>query len=258
MRKGSPNLPPRIVIYGRPAVGKSSMASASESPIVFMSPGETGLHTLMDGGIVDKTIPNIEIQDWLSFMGLIDDLRTANHSRKTLVIDVINGIEKLANEFVCKTQYGNNMGADGFMNYHVGYRTVAMGVWKEMFVALDRLRTEKNMLILMLAHTGIGKLANPLGLDYSRWVPNFDGKWSWDSTFAWADIVLFADYEVTAVKEKGEQRAKGHGDKRVMRTTWDPGYDAKNRHNLPDIIDMGSSGKEAWDNLQKELKHEEK
>lgn len=247
--KGSRNLPPRIVIYGRPAVGKTSVAVEAKDPYVIMSPGETGLHTLMDAGSVPQDIPNIEVGTWLDYVGLLDDLRTKEHQRKTLVVDVLNGMEKLANHHICATQYGGDMTDRGFMSFQAGYRTVAAGVWKEHLIALDRLR-ERGMMIVLLAHTSVGNHKNPQGNDYNRWFPAFDGKPTWEQTFAWADMVLFADYEVATSKEKGESKAKATGgNQRVLRTVWDAAYDAKNRFNLPQEIEMGESGKEAWSNL---------
>jgi hypothetical protein len=250
MKKGGTGLPPRIVIYGRPAVGKTSVAAYAPNPVFLMSPGETGLHTLIDSGQLPGDIPNLEVPDWQSYIGLIEDLTDKDHQRKALVVDVVNGMEKLANVFTCQRDYAGDMGEKGFMSYQSGYRAVAMGAWKESLVALDKLRNAKKMMVILLAHTGSAKVPNPMGLDYQKWAPAFDGRWAWEATYAWADIVLFADFDIAVIKEKDEAKAKGRGgDRRVFRTNWEPGYDAKNRHGFPDEIEMGNSGKEAWNNL---------
>jgi hypothetical protein len=224
-----------------------------------MSQGETGLHTLIDSGQLSGDIPNFEIPNWESYIGLIEDLTEKNHTSKTLVVDTINGMEKLANVYTCLKDYGGDMGEKGFMSYQSGYRAVAMGAWKESLVALDALRKAKEMTIILLAHTGAAKVPNPSGLDYQKCAPAFDGRWSWDATYAWADVVLFADYDIIVEKEKGESKAKGKGgNNRIFRTNWEPGFDAKNRHNLPDEIPMGNSGREAWNNLQEHLTRKEK
>jgi len=252
--KGGTGLPPRICIFGRPAVGKTSVAAYADDPFFILSPGETGLHTLIDSGQLPANIPNIEVPDWPSYMGILDDLVTAQHQRKTLVVDVINGMEKLANFQVARTDYGGDMSGKGFMNYQAGYRTCAMGIWKEMLVALDRLRKTRKMMVVLLAHTGVGTHKNPQGDDYSRWVPAFDGKGAWESCFAWCDAVLFADYEVYTTKEKSDSKAKGKGgDRRILRTEWNAAYDAKNRYGMPAEIEMGSSGQEAWANIKAAL-----
>lgn len=240
-----------MVIYGRPAVGKTSVAACAPAPVFLLSPGETGLQTLIDAGQLPASIHNKEVADWEEYLGYLDLLATSEHSRTTLVVDVINGMEKLANVHVCRKDYGGDMSGKGFMSYQVGYRTVAMGVWKEMLAALDRLRRQRNMMILLLAHTGVGNHKNPEGTDYNRWLPAFDGKPAWEATFAWADIVLFADYEIFV--KAGENNAKGKAttsSRRYFRTSWEPAFDAKNRHGLPPEIEMGGSGAEAWANIQ--------
>ena len=204
----------------------------------------------MDSNQIAAEIPNIEIDCWENCLGMIGELTTEKHGRKTLVVDTINGMEKLANIHTCNRDYGGDIGEKGFMSYQSGYRAVAMGDWKELLIALDKLRVERQMMVILLAHTGAAKVPNPMGMDYQKFAPAFDGRWAWDSTYAWADIVLFADFDVAVMKEKGESKAKGRGgDRRVLRTNWQPGFDAKNRHGFLDEIEMGNSGQEAWNNL---------
>jgi hypothetical protein len=243
-------LKPRVVIYGRPAVGKTSIAAYAPHPFFLMSPGETGLHTLLDSKQIQHEVPNLEIDCWENYLGILEQLTTEKHGGETLVVDTINGMEKLANVFTCNRDYGGDMGEKGFMSYQSGYRAVAMGAWKESLVALDRLRSTRGMMIVLLAHTGAAKVPNPMGMDYQKFAPAFDGRWAWETTYAWADIVLFADFDIAIAKEKGETKAKGRGgDRRVLRTNWEPAFDAKNRHGFGSEIDMGNSGQEAWNNL---------
>src|SRR3972149_4393525 len=88
-RKGGTGLPPRIVIHRHPAVGKTSGARPAPRPLFLMSPGETGLHTLIHSGQLPGNIPNIEVPDWTNMIGLLQELLTAKHGGKTLVIDVV-------------------------------------------------------------------------------------------------------------------------------------------------------------------------
>jgi hypothetical protein len=215
----------------------------------FLSPGETGLETLIDAGLASGDIPHLEITDWDALLGSVDELTTATHQRKTLVIDVIDGMEKLARYHTCLTDYSGDWSEKGFEGFQRGYRTVANGPWRGLLAALDKLRVEKKMWIILLAHTGIGSVRNPRGNDYNKFAPTMD-KNSWELTLAWADIVLFADRPVFTedAKRGAKAKIKGVGE-RVMLTEWDASYDAKNRHNLPADIDMGTSGQEAWANF---------
>jgi hypothetical protein len=93
-----------------------------------------------------------------------------------------------------------------------------------------------------------------LGLDFHRYQPSMS-KETWELTMSWADMVLYGERVIVSEKKHDDRAVKGYGgDTRVMHTEWNAAFDAKNRHNLPPTIDMGNSGKEAWDNFIKAIK----
>ena len=248
IRTGSPKLPARIVLHGPGGVGKTSWAAQAPNPVFLLSPGETGLHTLMDSGIVGQ-MDNIEVHRWIEYTAALTDLTDQKHDYNTLVVDTIDGIEKMCNHFVCETQFGGDWGEKGFGSFQKGNEFVANGPWRQMLAMLDKLRSAKSMRIILLAHTDIANFANPEGPDFNRYVPAMHKK-PWGLTFGWADMVLFGYREVAVLKEKGERKARGGGGStRLMRTEWSAASDAKNRHNLPAEISMGDSPEEAWTNF---------
>jgi len=207
----------------------------------------------MDAGLAPE-VPNLEIADWDGSLALIEELTTQEHPYKTLVIDVIDGLEKLANEHVCQSSFGGDWSEKGFMGFHRGFKVAASGPWRSFLAALDKLRAAKLMGIILLAHTGTGSFQNPTGPDYNRYAPDMY-KDAWQLTYGWADIVLFANREPVVQKERGQPKGKASGAlPRTLYTEWSPFADAKNRHNLPDEIDMGNSGAEAWHNFTEALK----
>lgn len=251
--KGGKGLPSRVVFHGQAGIGKSTFAAHAPDPIFLLSAGETGLHTLIDSGLVKET-SSIEVHEWEQLIPLIEDLTTQEHKHRTLVLDTMDGFEKLANGYVCRTQFANDWSPKGFANYAAGNRAVSDGPWRDLLVALDKLREVRRMSILCLAHTGVGNHKNPTGSDFNRWVPDsFKGVWA--QTYAWCDICLYGYREVVTTKEQGDSKAKGKGiDVRIMATEWSAAWDAKNRHNLPAEIEMGNNGKEAWANFIAALK----
>ena len=250
--KGGKGLPSRLVVHGQGGIGKTSFAAQAPKPFFLLSRGETGLHTLIDAGQLPE-VPNLEVEDWDNALSIIDELTTGGHDYKTLALDVLDGFEKMCNEAVCRTSFNNDWGAKGFANYAAGNRFVASGPWRELLNSLDRLREQKRMAVILLAHTGQGNFKNPTGADFDRFAPSMY-KDVWQLTFGWADIVLFGYPEVIASKERGESKAKGISGERVFRTEWDAAFDAKNRHGLPPEIPMGRSGAEAWNNFIEALK----
>ncbi len=229
------------------------MAAYCDKPIFIISPGETGLHTLIDSGLIPN-VPNIEIPDFDSLMQFIGELTTADHAYKNVVFDTWDGFEKEANKDHCLKHYKGDWSETGFLGYQRGFKSVAAGPWRELLAALDKLREMKRMGVILLAHTGVANHRNPVGTDFHRYLPAM-GKEAWDLTLGWVDLCLFAEPVVVATKEKGDRAAKGHGgDTRILHTEWNAAWDAGNRHNLPPTIDMGNSGKEAWDNFISAIK----
>lgn len=246
-------MPPRIALHGQSGIGKSSWAAWSDSPIFLFSPQETGLLPLIDAGTVSSDIPHVEVPEWLDLLALVEELRTASHQRKHLVLDTADGMEKLAREYVCRRDYNNDWSERGFEGYKRGYMAVANGPWREFLAALDRLRTERSMGIILLCHTDVANFSNPMGADFNRYETAMN-RYCWRLTMDWSDIVLFATREIYTEKDRADRKAKPKGfSDRVIKTEWSPMADAKNRYNLPEEISMGASGQEAWTNFQTAL-----
>lgn len=244
---GGRGLPTRIVMHGLGGVGKTSWAAFSPNPLFILSPGETGLHVLLEAGQVPERA-NLEIHAWENFLKVLQQIRVEEHDYKTLVIDCLDGIEMLGKRFALRTQFKGDAGPKGFMSYAAGDRYVAEVLWPQMLTAFDRLRSERKMGIIGLAHSVKSKYENPAGPDYDRFVPDLY-KDTWAATFAWADIVLYAHFHTHAEQGEGDRKGKAFGQDRYMNVVYTPIADAKNRHGLVEPIPMGESGQEAWSNL---------
>lgn len=250
-------LPTRVVLHGVEGIGKTSWAASAPSPYVLMARGETGLETLIDAGRVNETPHAPELQSWEEVYDLLNDLRSSSHKYRTLILDALNGFERLCHEHVCRTQFNNEWGKNGFLSYMQGY-DVALTPWREFLTTLDALRSERKMAIIGLCHTKVTTFRNPEGADFDRYQPDMHHK-TWSLTHRWSDIVLFANYytvvaEVTAPKS-GASKGKGRGGTdRVLYTERTAAYDAKNRHGLPSEISMGNSATEAWENFVRAMK----
>lgn len=239
-------LPSRMILHGVEGVGKTSFAAHAPAPIFGMARGETGLETLID----NKRLGDIpHFPEWMLFsdvIGSCESLLEQDHQYKTLVIDTLNGVERLCHEHVCQRDYNGDWGKSGFTSYMQGY-DVACADWRAFLGLLDRLREEKRMAIIGLCHTKVTPFRNPEGADFDRFQPAVHAK-TWELTHRWADTVLFANYYVATEKQDGRNKGKG-GQDRVLHTVRHAAYDAKNRAGLPEEIDMGTNGQEAWTNF---------
>ena len=247
--------PSSMILYGVPGIGKTSFAAQIPGVVFLIDGGEDGIHQLKDAGLVPDGVPVFPAaQAFTEALEVLEELRTGEHDYKALAIDALGGFERMCHEYVCHRDFGGDWGEKGFVSYQRGY-DIALATWKQFINALDGLRSERQMRIVLLAHAKISPFRNPEGPDFDRYNVDVHHK-TWALTHRWADMVLFANYEVAfsaADETKKKAKARG-GQTRIMHCEHHAAWDAKNRHNLPDEIDMGSSAAEAWANLVEAVK----
>lgn len=244
----SSGLPNRYILHGVEKVGKTSFAAYAPKPVFIQTKGETGLDTLIEA----KRLPEVphfpEVQDWAELLSAIDSLQSEDHDFRTLVIDTLNGAERLCHEFVCLRDYAGEWGKSGFTSYQQGYE-VSLGEWRRLLQELDRLRETKRMSILCLCHTKVKTFKNPEGADYDRYQPDMHDK-TWGLSHKWADVVLFLNFETFVNESDAKKKGKASSTRaRILHTERHAAYDAGNRLGLPAEIDLGENGKDAWDNF---------
>ncbi len=250
--KGS-GLPSRLIVHGVEGVGKTSFAANAPNPIVLMARGETGLETLIDSGRL-KEVPHFpELMIFADVIESLEWLRDNDHDFKTIVIDTLNGLERLCHEFVCKRDFANDWGNHGFTSYMTGFE-ISLADWRLLLNLLDEIREKKKMAVICLCHTRVNTFKNPEGADFDRYAPAMHQK-TWELTHRWADHVLFANFYTVVEAADGQAKGKAvGGQQRVMYTERHAAYDAKNRAGLPEEIEMGNSGPEAWNNFLSAMK----
>lgn len=231
------NLPNRYLLHGLEGWGKTSFGAMLPKPIFIQSRGETGLETLISNGRLPETPHFPEAQSWPEILSAVRAL-DSQHEYKTLVVDTVNGAERLCSEYICATQFKGDW--SGFNAYGRGYEN-SVAEWISFLTALDRVRESRKMILMLLCHTQVRKFKNPEGGDYGRYSPDMNEK-IWGVTHKWADVVLFGNFQ-TVVDKQG--KAAG-GENRILCCTRTAAYDAKNRVGLPDVLDMGGSPQDAW------------
>lgn len=250
----SESMPNRYGLHAREGWGKTSFGAQTPKPIYIQTKGETGLDTLIANGQLPETPHFPEIQSWEDLKEAIRFLTHEEHSYRTLVIDTVNGAERLCYEHVCQRDFAGDWSDRGFYGYMRGYE-VALADWRMFLNDLDELRHAKRMTVMMLIHTKIKTFKNPLGADYDRWAPDLHEK-CWGLTLKWLDCVLFGNFETIVKTEKVDSK-KGKAASsisRILYTQPQGAFDAKNRFGLPEEIEMGDSPAEAWANFSAALK----
>jgi len=216
----------KVVLYGPEGIGKSTFAAQFPDPVFIDTEGST---KHMDVRRFDKP------SSWTMLMEQVKYVRDNLDLCKTLVIDTADWAEMLCvNDVLARY---DKKGVEDF-GYGKGYVYVA-----EEFGRLLNLLEEvvsRGIHVVLTAHAKMRKFEQPDEMgSYDRWEMKLS-KQAAPMVKEWADMVLFATYKTIVVKDgTGEHaKSKAQGGKRVMYTSHHSCWDAKNRHNLPDMLDF--------------------
>lgn len=240
------------ITHGVPGVGKTSLWAYAPDPLFLMVKDEVGLQTLIDKG----RVPNVQhfpepAQSMEHVNAACDAIISGQVKCKTFIIDTGNSVETLIHSQVTEECYNNDKSQ--FMQFHAGFETSLPYVIN--FISKLRKIRAKGIAVSILCHTRVKTFKNPLGSDYDRYVPQVHEK-TWELLNNFADMVLFANYEVTEQQKvsKGKIKAAPVASQAYLYPVRTAAYDAKNRHGLTGRISMGKTGQEAWANLERALK----
>lgn len=258
VKTGSSGLPNRYALHAVEGWGKTSLAAQFPKPLFLQSRGETGLETLIQNGRLPETPHLPEAETWEDYLSMLEWIRSGDHGYKTVVLDTMNGFERLCHEHVCQRDFSGDWGDHGFEGYKRGYQ-ISLADWRQSLNLLDTLRIEKRLTIFMLFHTKVATFKNPEGPDFDRYQPDVHAG-TWSLTHKWADCVLFGNFESQVVGGKmgddnKSRKGKGVGGNiRLLYCERHAAYDAKNRLGLPPEIEMGDSPESAFKALSEAIK----
>ena len=233
--RGKRPSPIRAIVFGLEGVGKSTFAANAPSPIFLGTEDGTGQ---LD--VARFPAPS-------TFDDILDALRTLTndkHDYKTLVVDTLDWCEPIIWHHCCVRDDQQNIEAYG---YGKGY-SAALDEWRVFVVALERLRRDKEMHVLLIAHSWIKTFKNPLGDDFDRYEMKLHNKAA-GLLKEWSDAVLFVNYEELAHKDSKTKRVRGVSTgARLIHTERTATYDAKNRYGLPGALPL------SWEDFEAAVK----
>ncbi len=157
----SSNLPPRLVIYGPPKIGKTSLAAEFPSPVFLMT--EDGTPAGLD--IIGQRVNSFtELMAWLEALG------TQEHTFQTVVLDNLSDIQRFVYDETCARgdDKGNKKSRIEDFGYGKGY-VYALSVWQELLDCLNWLRGERKLGFILLAHSTVTRFDDPETVSYSRY-----------------------------------------------------------------------------------------
>ncbi len=217
-------LPPRIVLYGPEKIGKSTFGADVPSNLFLDIEGGSGA---LNVARVEKE----KLTNFGSVMATLDALATQDHDFGAVTVDTVDWLEALVFEQVA-AENGKRSIED--IGYGKGYE-MATNVWRDFFQVLDRLRTEKGMLVILLAHDQVKRYDNPTTESYDRHQLKLHQKSS-ALLKEWSDCILFANQDVHIDKKDvgfNKKVTKGRAGARILHTVESPAFVAGNRYGLP-------------------------
>lgn len=218
--------PLRVLLYSVEGCGKSTFASKATAPIFVAAEDGTAHLDVSRLGPTDMT--------WQEIKDAVRVLTDEPHDFRTLVLDTVDWAEPLLWSYICGRD--NRLSIEDY-GYGKGY-VAALDEWRVLLAALERLRARRRMHIILLAHSSIRTYKNPSGEDFDRYELKINPKAS-SLLKEWADCVLFANYDVQAVLDTKTKRVRGADTgARMLYTTWNAAYDAKNRYDLPPVMPL--------------------
>jgi hypothetical protein len=214
-----------------------------------MTEGETGLLSLLQAGLVPKETPHWpeDFQDWWKLRQVCEAVLHEPHDYESLVLDTSNGAERILGKMVLATHFNGELGGkNGFNAYGKG-NEACVPYWSDFLRLLDEIRVQRNMAIILLAHTRIKSVNNPQGDDYDQMRPEGIDK-LWSLTHKWSDVIAYGGFELSVKDDKVVGTAG-----RVIHTSASPAVVAGNRYSLPPKIPCGRDAQSAWAKFDAEL-----
>lgn len=217
----------KTVIYGTEGVGKSTLASQFPNPL-FLD---------VEGGTSQMDVRRIEKPEtWTDLVAMVNEVAQNPGICGTLILDTADYAENMCVQSILKKY--NQKSIESF-GYGKGYTYIGEE-WQKLMDAFNVV-IRAGMNVTVIAHARQRKIELP---DQSGSFDHWEMKLSRQVApllKEWADLLLFCNYKTFVVTTDNNSK-KAQGGKRVMYTSHNPVWDAKNRHGLPEELDLDFRG----------------
>ena len=220
--QGEEKLPIKLGIYGAEGIGKTSLANELPDPLFIDT----------ENGSARINCRRIKTSSWENLIAIVKSVIDNPTICKTLVIDTLDKAESFCIDYLCQKFRKANIEDWG---YGRGY-TILQDEVNRLFELLNKV-IAVGIHVVVIAH---GK---PRKFELPEEAGAFD-RWELKLTRQvgplfkeWCDILLFCNYKTYVVTTDNNTK-KAQGGKRVMYTKHHACWDAKNRFNLPDALEL--------------------
>lgn len=215
--------PCRAVFYGPEGIGKSTFATHAPNPVFIDTEGST---KHLDVSRIDG------LNLWPHVKEAVANLRKDHLGFRTLVIDTVDWLEKMAVEDLCSRHR-----KDGIEGFGYGKGQVYIGeMFTELLQLFDAL-VHSGMHIILLAHAHVRKHEDPgRAGSYDRYTLKLS-KHLEPIIKEWADLLCFMNYK-TVISDGDKGKVVAGGKERILHTEHSAAFDAKNRYGFKPTLGM--------------------
>ena len=214
--------PLRMLVYGVPKIGKSTLVSGAPEPLIVDA----------DHKAQSLDCARVQPETWEQVRDTIQALTHEQHAYKTVGLDTLNSLERLLVEYVCRTNHVTTIEKVGG-GYGKGW-TEAGEEWGRLLADLERLQRARRVNVIALAHAKVDTFRDPRGTEYQRWTLDLS-KQTASAWKGWVEDILFATRDVRTRSGKDRRETSGE---RVLFTGWTAGVEAGNCRQLPGRIPL--------------------
>lgn len=218
--------PQKVVIYGSEGIGKTSMAAQFPDPLFIDT----------EGGTAQLDVRRIEKPgSFDELVAIVNEVAANPTLCKTLILDTADWAEQMCIVSLC-AKYKKS-GIEDF-GYGKGY-TYLSEEYSRLLAAFDGV-IAAGIHVVITAHAKMRKFEQPDEMGaYDRWEMKLSKQVA-PLLKEWCDLLLFCNYKTYVVTAQNDTK-KVQGGKRVMYTSHHACWDAKNRHGLPEEMELDYS-----------------
>jgi len=201
IQKGVQKMPRKIILYGPPKLGKSTLAGSTKNSLLI--PTEDRVSHID----CDKMPVVTEYEQLLDIFNL---LLSGKHSYKRVIVDTIDWLEPLIHKYVCAKKGFKSITDDHNKEtaFQKGLKYHAVEGWKAFLHNCDVLR-ENGLDVILVAHSQQIKIDPPDTDSYDKYVMKID-KNALSVVEEWADVIAFYDKQIfVKTEESGINKKKG-------------------------------------------------